>query len=162
MTATAEAVAARSAETILAAHSVGDDIAETEALADLLSALELVIPSVLRLTYPAEWRFESLDGFRLALAQKISATELELLGLCLLISDQTWTPFTARLRQSPDRSSISAISCQVGACDRSNEMTRLPHGSARESKLLSEVSERVGKIRWRFSAHRPHRLHDNE
>lgn len=57
----------------------------------LVDALELFIPQVLPEDFP-EWERESLDGLLLADARATSGG-VTLVGLAILISDQTVTPF---------------------------------------------------------------------
>ena len=135
--------------------SDGEQIDESEDFDELQSALERFLPSVLRDAYPAQWRREALDWFRLAVARKTGAVEAELIGLCLLISDQSWTPLHVRLRASPETDAISWVSCKIGDGGAAGEkMTRLPYESTKVSKLLFSVSEHPENINWVFSLER--------
>lgn len=58
----------------------------------LCSTLEYLIPAVLRQAH-REWDGESLDGFYISSAMKSGETGAALAGTCILISDQTVTPF---------------------------------------------------------------------
>jgi hypothetical protein len=122
---------------------------------ELQSALERFLPAVLCDGYPAQWRYESFDGFRFAVARKTGPFEAELLGLCLLISDQTWTPLHVQLRASADADSIPWVLCRVGSrIGAGREFTRLPYDSTKVSKLLFSVSEHPESIAWAFTAER--------
>jgi len=59
---------------------------------DLCGTLELLIPAVLRGRYP-EWAEESIDGFFFSSAVRGFEDSAEIVGTCILISDQTVTPF---------------------------------------------------------------------
>jgi hypothetical protein len=59
---------------------------------DLCDTLELLIPEILRLEH-REWEKESIDGFFFSSAVKSDERSSELAGTCILISDQTVTPF---------------------------------------------------------------------
>lgn len=66
-------------------------------LSGLLDALELFVPQVLREDFQ-EWEMESLDGFLVAEAKSNPEGVFSLVGLAILISDQT-----ARRTSSPAR-----------------------------------------------------------
>jgi hypothetical protein len=68
---------------------------------DLCDTLELLIPRFLRRTHP-EWENESIDGFYFSRAVKCGDTSAELVGTCILISDQTVTPFELDVAVSED------------------------------------------------------------
>jgi hypothetical protein len=59
---------------------------------ELCNTLELLVPELLRRQHH-EWKTESIDGFFFSSAVKISELSAELVGTCILISDQTVTPF---------------------------------------------------------------------
>ena len=143
----AEEAAGRTLRSVLADVSEGEQIAESEDFQELQSALEYFLPSILRDTYPAQWRHESLDAFRFAVARKTGPLEAELLGLCLLISDQTWTPVHIHLRAAAEAEAISWVSCKLGdGGPAGKRMTRLPYESTKVSKLLFSVSEHPENI----------------
>jgi hypothetical protein len=137
------------------ARADGDQIEESAEFGELRLALERFLPAVLRESYPAQWRHEAFDGFRLAVARRTGPFEAELLGLGLLISDQTWTPMHVRLRAAADADSISWVLCRVGSrIGAGPEFTRLPHDSTKMSKLLYSVSEQPENIAWAFTVER--------
>jgi hypothetical protein len=49
------------------------------------------IPEVLREIH-SEWKYESLDGIYPEIARKNGDLEIEIIGLCIFIQDQTLTP----------------------------------------------------------------------
>jgi hypothetical protein len=61
--------------------------------------LELFIPQILRRKHP-EWAHESVDGFFFSSAVKTAERSAEFAGTCILISDQTVTPFDLTLSLS--------------------------------------------------------------
>lgn len=148
-----EELAARSLRSVLAAVGVGDSFEDAQELADLELALERFLPYVLRDVYPREWKAEAFDGFSFAVARKTGPAEAELLGLGLLITDQSWTPVHIHLRVDPDSDRLAWVRCQVGdnAAQRRSER-RLPFGSGKVGKLLSSVGERPADVEWVFSA----------
>ena len=72
-------------------------------LSGLLDALELFVPQVLREDFQ-EWEMESLDGFLVAEAKSNPEGAFSLVGLAILISDQTVTPFHGVFRPAVDGS----------------------------------------------------------
>ena len=152
MVSKAEEIAGRCLRSVTNALADGDQIEESEDFEELQSALERFLPALLRETYPAQWRHAAFDGFRLAVARKTGPSEAELIGLGLLISDQTWTPFQIRLRAAPGIDGVSSVRCNVGDGGASGSgMTRLPYGASKVDKLLFSVSERPQDIAWAFS-----------
>src|SRR5207249_8821566 len=98
---------------------------------------------------------ESLDGFRFAVARKTGSLEAEFLGLCLVVSDQAWTPIHVGLRAAAESDAISWVNCKLGDGGVSgDQMTRLPYESAKAGKLLFSVGEYPEKINWTFFAER--------
>ncbi len=62
----------------------------------LCSRLEVFLPRVLTERSP-KWKWESLDGFFIARATRTGPAGVELVGTCILMSDQTVTPFLVQL-----------------------------------------------------------------
>ncbi len=150
----AEEVASRCLRSVLTSLSVGSPIDPSDEFDELQSALERLLPEILRQSYPF-WRHESLDGFRLAVARKSAPEEAELIGLCLLISNQTWTQFHLRVRPSPHEDSIQWLDCRLGQPgDGAGGMLCLPHDSIAVSKLLYSVGERPDSIEWVYRSTR--------
>jgi hypothetical protein len=140
-----ERLAARQIADLLANRADGDDLT-ADIDDDLQATLESLIPAVLRPTYP-EWESESLDGFFFASAVKTAADSLTLTGTCILIRDQTVTPFTADISKRSGRVlfdrirlgesgggalGISGPTCNTGAA----------------SRLLDGLATRLDKIEW--------------
>jgi hypothetical protein len=114
-------------------------------------ALELFLPALLRVRF-AEWKRESLDGFRIASARKVGPSAVELAGICILISDQTVTPFCAHLVVSPDTSSISAYRVRVGEAGHGPLGISGPDcNSSGAKRLLDGLMARMESVRWVYS-----------
>ena len=79
----------------------------------ILGALENFLPPVLAKAYPY-WKHESLDGFHLFEARKVGPREAVIAGLCILISDETVTPFEARLMVAESGEEIARMECRLG------------------------------------------------
>lgn len=92
----------------------GEKIPESGAFVQLLSALELLLPLMMRNSDPNHWRLEAFDAFRFPVAQKTGPCEAEFRGEGLLLSNETWTPVHLRLRVAADTDAIAWASCQVG------------------------------------------------
>ncbi len=154
----AEQVVGRCLRSVLPALTDGDQIKESAEYNELQLALERFLPTVLRESYPAQWRNESFDGFRLAVARRTGNLEAELIGICLMISDQTWTPIHVRLRAAAEADSISWVICRVGSrVGAGLKFTRLPYDANKKvSQLLDSVAEKPENIVWAFTVKRGH------
>lgn len=87
-----ERLAAEGVAALLRPARVGSSVAIDPAN-DLCDILELLVPELLRQCHP-EWVSESIDGFFFSVALKTDEMALELAGTCILISDQSVTPFS--------------------------------------------------------------------
>ena len=111
---------------VLEPLALGSDIAESADLQRLLLGLEYFLPSILGEIYP-HWKYESLDGVFLAKATKTGQASAELRGVCILISDQSITPFHLRLGASLSDDSIAWMECRIGRRGSGKgEMDRTP------------------------------------
>jgi len=151
MTPEAEKIASRSLRAVLASLSPGSLIEDSDDFDIFQSALERVIPATLEAAYPW-WRHESLDGFRFAVARKLRPEAAEFIGLCLLITDQTWTPLHLRVRIALQSDNIEWLDCKLGESGSgSGGLMRTPYGSSRENKLLYSVADRLESIPWAYT-----------
>jgi hypothetical protein len=66
---------------------------------EISTTLEYLVPRLLRRDHH-EWSQESIDGFYFSHAVKTGSNSADLAGLCILISDQTLTPFQLSLSLS--------------------------------------------------------------
>jgi hypothetical protein len=114
-------------------------------------ALELFLPALLRARF-AEWQRESLDGFGIASARKVGPSAVELAGICILISDQTVTPFCAHFVVSPDSSSISAYRVRVGEAGHGPLGISGPDCNSRGARrLLDSLMARMESVCWVYA-----------
>jgi hypothetical protein len=97
----------------LAPLPVGANIESTDEFRYVLGALERYIPEMLRELHP-EWEDESLDGILPAVARKPAPNEIELIGECILISDQTLVPVHLRMQVADDNDEICWLECRLG------------------------------------------------
>ena len=93
-----ERVAAAQFAHSLEGKAVGSPLS-LDSSSDLCYTLELLIPEILRRDHP-EWSEESIDGFFFSSTRKSGEGSGDLSGTCVLISDQTVTPFALNLRLS--------------------------------------------------------------
>ena len=118
--------------------------------ADFLYLLELYIPRLLSHKY-LQWEHESLDGFYLANARKLSSNSAEFSGLCILISDQTVTPFVIRLELNLLRNSIASYQVFLGEPGSGSLGISGPScSSAKADDLLKALAERMDNISWSY------------
>ena len=125
-------------------------IADAEQFREVLCGLEYFLPEVLREIHP-EWDRESLDGLFPQVACKTRDGEAEIFGLCILISDQTLTPFHLRLQISPSVDKVSWLECRLG--ERGEQgMVRTPYQSLNAiRKRLYGREGRADRIDWVYN-----------
>jgi hypothetical protein len=166
----AERVVTNVLSAILSGVPDGCDISHCEPFAELLAALEGFILQVLREAQP-EWEHESLDGVLPVFARKTRDGEVEILGLCILISDQTLSPFHLRLELAASGEEISWLECRLGERStlgtksnilmwqlerRLNKlgqkleegMLQTPYGSSKATKRLHALRGDPAEIEW--------------
>jgi hypothetical protein len=132
---------------VLDGLAVGEAIADSEAFRNLLTGLEFFLPAVLGEVH-GQWKYESLDGILPAVARKTGPGEAEIIGLCILISDQTLTPIHVRLQVSPLVDEIMWLECRVGERgDGKGGMLRTPY-TAMSGKQPAVVAGRPNDIDW--------------
>src|SRR5271155_4815754 len=95
-----ERLAARQLADLVEQGVVGESVPVSSS-SDICDTLELLIPQVLRAEHP-EWERESIDGFSFSLAERRGIASAEFAGTCILISDQTVTPFRLELNVADD------------------------------------------------------------
>lgn len=124
------------------------------ASAEVCYSLELVLPQVLRARYP-EWATESLDGIFVARATKTGKGSVEFVGTCILISDQTITPFLVELRLSPAADAISSIRLMLGEPGGGRLRISGPPCNSRDAdRLLALLISRLDAVDWVYTVAR--------
>ena len=125
--------------------AVGSDISQAPGFADINAALEHYLPAVLCevLNY---WKDESLDGVFNELATVTAPRQVEIAGTCILISDQTLTPFHLQLHVASDVDEIEWLDCRLGEI-RDGAMLRAPYSTG---KGLRPIAHRLQSIEWRI------------
>jgi hypothetical protein len=83
-----EKIISRGLRSIIDGFKDGAQIEESREFSNLLTELEFYLPGVLGEVHK-EWKYEGLDGILPIIARKIGPGEIEIIGSCILISDQT-------------------------------------------------------------------------
>ena len=97
-----------------------------------------------------EWGNESLDGILPLVARKTAVRELEIVGHCILISDQTLAPFQHSLRIAPgDADEIARLELRLG--ERGEDgMVRRPYNFDATNQHTYAFPQRLAKIDWAY------------
>jgi hypothetical protein len=126
---------------------IGSDIAEAPSFREISAGLEFFLPSILKEIYPVEWKWESLDGVLPVFARKTGELEVEIFGLCILISDQALTPIHLVVQVSPSEDEVSFLECKLGERE-GNKLRRTPYRQVQ--RQISELNGRQNSIDWIF------------
>jgi hypothetical protein len=113
---------------------------------EIESALEYYLPAVLR-EVDRSWQSESLDGFFTEIAILTAPRQAQLAGYCILISDQTLTPFHIQLRVASDTDEIEWLDCKLGEI-RNGTMVRIPYNAPWRQR--PPIADRLQTIDWQF------------
>jgi hypothetical protein len=133
---------------LLKALPDGVDVVESKLLQGVLNGLEFFIPEVLREIYPY-WKYESLDGIIPLTTKKASDREIEIFGLCIIISDQTLTPIHLQLQIADAVDEVTWLECRLGETS-GDGMLRSPYRS--RIKALNALQGRKDDINWVYKA----------
>ena len=138
----------RSLRAVLADLPAGASIGDSEQFRELLSGLEFFLPQQVLSEIYTEWTRESLDGILPCLARKTGEGEAEILGLCILISDQTLTPLPVRLQVAASTNEVSWLECRLGERGK-HGMVRTPYeSSSAVAKRLYALDGKADRIEW--------------
>ena len=135
---------------LLARVGVGEPLPTTP-YADLFTTLEYLLPALLRRDHP-EWKHESLDGLSLARAVRSAQRSAEFLGTCILITDQTVTPFALEvtLGSEPEIESLRLRLGEPGGGQLG--ISGPPCNSGAASTLRMLLPDRIDDVDWSFTA----------
>ncbi len=137
---------ARDLRTVLQNVDVGDHIVDSDDLREAMSTLEYFIPQVLREIHP-EWKHESLDAVFPEIVTKKAKYEIEIIGTCIIISDQTMVPTYNWIRVSATDDVIESMQCKLGELT-GDTMKRVPYGS--NSGCRIPIASRVDSVKWAY------------
>jgi hypothetical protein len=150
MVSPAERAVVRRLRSILSERPIGADLLQPDSadLRRLLTWLDRFIEEILLGVYD-EWKQERLDGALPYLARKSAEREAELLGLCILISDQAPVPFHLQLEIAEKKDEVIWLTCKLG--ERGAEgLIRTPGEST--DHAMKRIIALHEKIDWFYSA----------
>ena len=155
MVSKAEQLVSSSLRAALAGLPQGASIGHSESFQAALVGLERFITECLG---EIDADCDSLDGVVPLLARKLKEGEAEILGVGILIADQTYSPLHLRLRVSPYADEISWFECRLGE----KRVVRPPYGSREAKRLMKRLYSldwKVDEVDWiyrvTFGARRP-------
>jgi hypothetical protein len=141
-----ERIAATQLSALLDGVAVGSPLA-VDSSSDMCDTLEVLIPAILRRRHP-EWERESLDGFFLSRAVKTDRVSADFAGTCILIADQTVTPFALSLSLS-DAGGFAFHRIRLGEPGTGGLGISGPACHSRAAlELLSALNERLDRVAW--------------
>jgi hypothetical protein len=145
-----EQLLSRELRSILANLASGTNISELIANTEVLTALEYFLPSELAKIDPY-WLRESLDGFFISDARKIGMDTAKFTGVCILISDQTTTPFELRLKVRSSDDKIDWMECKLGAGGSgAGGMRRTPFPLWQKNHFAAMEHVSKGMVKWAY------------
>ena len=118
-----------------------------EPSSELCFTLERLIPEILCRDH-SEWRGESIDGFFFSSAVKCDVDAAELTGTCILISDQTVTPFALHMSLA-DTGTFQSFRVQLGEHGIGPLGISGPECTTHAAqKMLLMLNERLDRVDW--------------
>ena len=111
-----------------------------------MSFLEYFIPEILREVH-SEWKHEGLDGVCPEIVTKTAKCEIEIIGTCIVISDQAVVPSYNLIRVSATDDVIESMECKLGELI-GDSMKRVPYGS--KSGVRKPIASHVDLIKWAY------------
>ncbi|SFI97398.1 hypothetical protein [Planctomicrobium piriforme] len=146
---TSEAYLSRAFTAILSELQIGAEIVQDSQVNDALGGLERFLPEVLAEIH-AEWQGEGLDGFELFEARKSGEAEVELLGICWLISDRSVAPLHLQFQIAESGEEISWMECRLGERGHEGLVRSQPEAKSRLMRLLYSTQANGEKIDWAY------------
>lgn len=115
----------------------------------MCDTLELLIPKILREKH-AEWDKESIDGFFFSSTVMSDDTSAQLVGTCILISDQTVTPFALNLSLL-DPTAFRSLRIRLGEPGEGRLGISGPAcNSPAAQKMLLALNARLDRVNWAY------------
>jgi hypothetical protein len=152
MICTAEETASSRFRALLEGMPIGAAILDGQPLRDALRPLEHYIPKVLREIHP-EWEDESIDGIFPYLVTKTGDNEAEIIGLCILLSDQSLVLLHLRFRLATRTDEICWMECRLGQAGPRG-MVRTPYESIMSPYKLwakhSDLRAASDQLEWAY------------
>ena len=125
----------------------GEDIYDSEELREVLGFLEYFISLELREKYD-EWEYESLDGIYVGQITMTGKNQISIIGMCVLISDQSFIPIYINTKISDSSNEIEWMNCKLAEYGE-NGIIKIPYNSNRWNKQMYALD--VNKINWHYS-----------
>lgn len=125
----------------------GIDIDEDSNTADLLKLLETIVSRELRKKY-SDWKYESLDGIYSGHITMTDLHQINIIGMCILTSDQTLVPIYINIKLSDKRDEVVWINCNLAESSNAG-IIRIPYSSNKWRKLLYALNK--DQINWFYS-----------
>lgn len=143
-----ERIAANQVAARLEESAIGSRLS-IDSSSDLCNTLELLIPEILRREH-SEWDKESIDGFFFSSAVKNDERSCELAGTCILISDQTVTPFALNLSLA-ETGMFRFFRIRLGEPGRGPlGISGPPCNSRAAQEVLFALNERLDRVDWAY------------
>src|SRR5690606_4290777 len=83
------------------------------------------------------------------LAIKTGPRHVEIAGICILITDQTLTPYHVQLRLAARADEIEWLDCRLGEV-RDGVMVRIPYDFYFNRVGIRAIADRLNAIQWQF------------
>ena len=142
----------RLAATQIAACLEGVDVGSAlpiDSASDLCDTLEYVIPAILSDAH-REWEGESHDGFYISSAVKSGDAGAALAGTCILISDQTVTPFALDVNLA-DAGTFRTFRVRLGEPGSGRlGISGPPVHSSAAREMLWALNDRLERVAWAY------------
>ncbi|MCP4480515.1 MAG: hypothetical protein GY818_20715 [Planctomycetaceae bacterium] len=141
-----EQLLVRGLRNVLQSVDVGDQIVDSKDPRRAMSFLEYFIPEILREVH-SEWKHEGLDGVCPEIVTKTAKCEIEIIGSCIVLSDQAVLPSYILIRVSATDDVIESMECKLGELI-GDTMKRVPYGS--KSGVRKPIASHVDLIKWAY------------
>ncbi len=145
-----DSILAGAVRTLLDGVAVGAEISPSAARDHVASILERFVPQVLGDDFSA-WQRESLDAVYPSSCRKSASHEVEVLGICCIMSTQSLAPLWLRLSIDARADSIVAADVRLGV--RGSDPLGLrdtPYVSPDSKRFHALCSELASPIDWAF------------
>lgn len=124
---------------------------QLEPSSNLCFLLEIAIPQILS-CHHSEWQGETLDGIFVASAQKLDLESAQLSGTCILMRDQSLTPFSLRLVLDASLSKLASCQILLGESGRGHLGISGPSCHSDKGQILQyTLMERISHIQWVYA-----------
>ena len=144
---------ARLVRSLLKGKAVGDSVYLPGKQMGEANPLEWFVYSAISEVYEddKDWKRECLDGLYPELMTKRGKREIEIFGLCILMTDQTLVLVHLRLQIAPQKDEVNWFECRLGERGRSG-LVRTPYRSLSKAvKRIYSVGGNPDAIDWFYA-----------